>query len=531
MEENSLEWLRCKSFSQEESGVVVRSQQHQQEMDAKKRAGSRCRTVVIVLLLLASIAAIIAVAVIQDFWKTQEYSHGYGIVIDAGSSRSNVFVYQWPGEKQNETGVVTELMNCRVSGDGISDMGVDPVKDAESWKGFRACMVNVTKVIPAEKHKTTPLFLGATAGMRLRHEENEQRSNEIMASLRDYLGSLPFIFQNASIISGEEEGLYGWITVNYLMGNFLEKTFWNTYVRPEMAKTVGSMDLGGASTQIAFAVPDDFTGPDYMQVKLYGYPYNVYTHSFLCYGKNEAEKVVLDKIVKASADLTFVENPCYPEGFNTTMKASQIYETQCIKQPRNYNPDQEIFMVGIPDSDKCGRIVQSVFDLETCSGGNCSFNGVQQPPVTGEYMAYAGFFYTARALLLNGTSDLDVFNTTVKTFCHTHWTVLREQRKWISDRYLKGYCFSAHYVFTMLTDGYKFSKETWKNIDFKLQVAGTSVGWSLGYMLSMSNMIPSEAKEVLPMANPVFAGLIFLFSALNIATLVCLFIMLIRTCY
>lgn len=44
----------------------------------------------------------------------------YGIVIDSGSSRSSVYVYEWPGEKENETGVVTEIMNCRVAGESVS---------------------------------------------------------------------------------------------------------------------------------------------------------------------------------------------------------------------------------------------------------------------------------------------------------------------------------------------------------------------------------------------------------------------------
>ena len=50
------------------------------------------------------------------------------------------------------------------------------------------------------------------------------------------------MFENkwARIISGEEEGAYGWITVNYLL-NTLDSTDSND-------TTFGALDLGGKST-------------------------------------------------------------------------------------------------------------------------------------------------------------------------------------------------------------------------------------------------------------------------------------------
>ncbi|XP_033837563.1 ectonucleoside triphosphate diphosphohydrolase 3 [Periophthalmus magnuspinnatus] len=498
-------------------------------MASKEAAGYKCRIALVLFLLLGSIAALIAVAVIQNKWSFTSYSMEYGIVIDSGSSRSNIYLYEWPGEKQNETGIVKEVMNCRVAGDGISEMKVDPEKDAASWKAFKACMTNISKAIPEEKHKKTPLFLGATAGMRLLEESNKPRAMEIMESLRQYLSALPFNFQNASIISGQEEGLYGWITVNYIMENFFEKNMWNKYVRPEGGQTFGSMDLGGASTQIAFTVGENLTGEDYLHVKLYGYNYNVYTHSFLCYGKNEAEKQVLDKIIQQSSNPDLILNPCYPDGLNITHKASDIYDTTCTKIPGKYNLNQTFFMVGTGDSEECKKTVRMIFDFDTCNADQCSFNGVEQPPVFGEYMAYAGFFFTARAI--GDNEDLDTFRAAISKFCHTSWVQLKKEKTWISDRYLKTYCFAGHYVFSLLTEGYKFDKNTWPNIHFEKEIKKTSIGWSLGYMLSLSNMIPSDVKENFPMSNPLFAGLIFLFSVLTIITLVIVFIFCVRTCY
>lgn len=62
-------------------------------------------------------------------------------------------------------------------------------------------------------------------------------------------------------------------------------------------ETYGALDLGGASTQITF-VPGNQTiesSENALYFRLYGKDYNVYTHSFLCYGKDQA---LLKKLIK-----------------------------------------------------------------------------------------------------------------------------------------------------------------------------------------------------------------------------------------
>ncbi|XP_051574071.1 ectonucleoside triphosphate diphosphohydrolase 3-like isoform X2 [Myxocyprinus asiaticus] len=322
--------------------MINKESQSSDHLTASSRRGVMMTKVAVALaasFLLASIAVIIAIAVIQTHKRTY-ISPGlkYGIVLDAGSSRTTVYLYQWPAEKENNTGVVSQTTKCQVEGPGISDLHINEAQDKKTWTSLESCMAVITKTIPTNQHNSTPVFLGATAGMRLLHLKNEEMSNTILKDMQRYLSSLPFNFHNASIISGQEEGLYGWITVNYLMGNFLEKDLWNAWVHPHGARTVGSLDLGGASTQIAFAVTDDVRGEDIIKVSLYGYEYNIYTHSFLCYGKNEAEKRVLAKLSKAYAGFYWTASALNVKGsksmetFNHNMKIFCSKDWKTLKQ-------------------------------------------------------------------------------------------------------------------------------------------------------------------------------------------------------
>ncbi|XP_043575617.1 ectonucleoside triphosphate diphosphohydrolase 1-like [Chiloscyllium plagiosum] len=88
----------------------------------------------------------------------------YGIVIDAGSSRTTLYVYKWPAGKENNTGIVSEHSKCNVKGAGISSYASNLSQVGNSLK---PCLDETVKSIPAHRHAETPLYLGATAGMRL----------------------------------------------------------------------------------------------------------------------------------------------------------------------------------------------------------------------------------------------------------------------------------------------------------------------------------------------------------------------------
>lgn len=76
--------------------------------------------------------------------------------------------------------------------------------------------------VPERHQSSTPLFLLATAGMRLL---SPQRQQAILSSACAYAREhTPFLLPDCDahfqVIDGKTEGLYGWISINYLLGSF-----------------------------------------------------------------------------------------------------------------------------------------------------------------------------------------------------------------------------------------------------------------------------------------------------------------------
>ncbi|XP_030062533.1 ectonucleoside triphosphate diphosphohydrolase 8 isoform X3 [Microcaecilia unicolor] len=351
----------------------------------------------------------------------------YGIVFDAGSSHTSLYIYQWPADKENDTGIVSQVHTCAVKGPGISSYFDNPSQAGESLK---TCLNEAITIIPSKKQKETPVLLGATAGMRLLREQNNTQANQVFDEISKTIKQYPLDFRGARILSGNEEGSLGWVTVNYLLESFVKYSFTEEWIHPNPDQTLGAMDLGGASTQITFypsgAIEDIDTK---MFFRLYGYNYTVYTHSYLCYGQDQALKMLLANLTKA----------------------------------------------------------------------------------------FSAFYYTFSFFNLTSGQSLSIVNETIWNFCTKEWTKLQVEFPQENTIRLGDYCLSGLYILTLLLDGYKFTDQTWGNIYFRKKAGNADIGWTLGYMLNLTNMIPSETPVTVKGHNSSIWAAALFFIVLSIA--------------
>ncbi|CAI5666411.1 ectonucleoside triphosphate diphosphohydrolase 2 isoform X1 [Oreochromis aureus] len=485
----------------------------------------RCAHLVPVALLVFGLAGILLLTIPTEDVR-EEPELRYGIVLDAGSSHTSLYIYKWPANKQNGTAVVTQHSKCHAEGEGIASYAGQPGAAGQS---LEACLDHAVKSIPKDKHQLTPVYLGATAGMRLLHLSSPELSAQILKEVGQKIQSYPFDYRGAAILSGKEEGAYGWVTVNYLSENFIKYGFEGHWFSPSRP-TVGALDLGGASTQITFATQEKIEDrDDLMKLRLYGHEYTLYTHSFLCYGKDQFLMRLLAHIMKSQGYPQSVTHPCYPADHSRTVTLSSILDSPCTVKykPSSYDPHASVTVHGSGHYEYCLGNVSEVFSFNSCPFSQCSFDKVFQPNVTGGFMAFSAFFYVhsflqqVTGITASSPSELEDATKKVCSMSFTQMMLLAPEQK----SRLHYYCAASVFLNTLMLRGYGFNDTTFPQISFQKKVADTMVGWALGYMLSLSNLLPAERLELRKALTPgVWGSLIFLFVMLLAAVLFfCLF--------
>lgn len=170
-------------------------------------------------------------------------------IIDAGSSGSRLYVYQVNTSVGTVSCIypVTPTQSANSKGRKLS--GITNNKD--SVETFLNDMTGKYST----KGKQKDLYVLATAGMRV---VEKTKANSIYNFMKNKTSN-NYKVKNAMTISGRYEGLYAWIAVNYDKGNI--GTSISTSQKPltyTSDHTCGIIEIGGASMQITFAVPQRF---------------------------------------------------------------------------------------------------------------------------------------------------------------------------------------------------------------------------------------------------------------------------------
>uniref|UniRef100_A0A803VZ38 Ectonucleoside triphosphate diphosphohydrolase 8 n=1 Tax=Ficedula albicollis TaxID=59894 RepID=A0A803VZ38_FICAL len=428
--------------------------------------------------------------------------NGYGMVFDAGSSHTSLFVYEWDSDKENNTGVVSQTLSCDVQGQGISSYANNP---PEAGNSLRECLDKALQVVPAEKQRDVPAYLGATAGMRLLREQNSSATEQVLAEVAKTMQEYPVAFKGARILTGEEEGAYGWITINYLLDSFTKYSpKAHTWLRPEAANIFGALDLGGASTQITFMPEGSMLSQnEASEFTLYGYRYNIYTHSYLCYGQNEMLKRLAKELIEESSSSPRVQHPCYPRGYSERLSPSWLRGSPCTAGGRPALGRSSVTLEGSGNASACLAALRKLFNFSACGQSrDCGLDGVQQPPLRGRFVAFSAFYYNFKFLNLTEGQPLAVVREAIEGLCTRSWEDLSSSYPKENPKRLPKYCANANYILTLLLDAYKFNESSWNNIIFQGKAGSADVGWTLGYMLNLTNMVPAEPPASLKGHRP-----------------------------
>ncbi len=365
----------------------------------------------------------------------------YVLMIDASSSASTLEIFRWHARDGSGLPVIetatgddpTEPWRTRVK-PGLAAYAGRPAEAAKSLEPlWDYALGKLGSGSPTTR--TAAVHLRATAGMRLLPEAEQAA---ILDAVRAALASSPFGSSSARVITGAEEGIYGWLTVNYVLGHL-------EHGGP--FPTVGALDLGGASTQITFQ-PLDYPRDNGQMVHLGRNAYHLYTRSYLGLGQDEARERV------NSPD-------CFLAGYPM--------------------PDGR---AGRGNYDACGRAIRAVLAVP-CSEDDepCSLLDGDQPPVYGEFLAFSVYAYAADYFDLDQRLRPAELAAAGRAFCATDWPawIVREPAI-ADDPFVPNYCFAAAHIEALLTDGFGFPADT-ERITAPLRVQGTPIGWTLGALV------------------------------------------------
>ncbi|KAK9466491.1 nucleoside phosphatase family-domain-containing protein [Lipomyces arxii] len=471
-------------------------------------------------------------------------STSYGIVIDAGSSGSRVQIYSWPAPDKSS-------LTLPLIGKGGRDWQKKVSPGISSYSTHIADIGNVhlkpllehsKKIIPQQKHSRTPIYLLATAGMRLLPQETQQKMlrdtcTYILAN-SDFL--LPDCESHIRVIDGKTEGLYGWLALNYLMGSLDSP---KAHIHGKGHHTYGFLDMGGASAQVAFspnATEAEKHMEDLYKVRLRtqsgeSREFNIFVSTWLGYGANEAHRRYVESLVSDS------RQPVAP--VLSRRSSDHIILDPCALKGFEADDDpvlpEHTKFVGSGNLTEClAKTYPLLAKGMPCNDDPCLFGGVHAPAIdfdVNHFIGVSEYWHTTTSGLFGdilpaknakddsaagagGAYDYATFSAKVQAYCSKDWSdvLSSSDTKDVDEDRLSLMCFKGSWVMNVLHSGFGVPRTSnapgtgteklvhaaeskgfvdhFKSMD---TVNGVELSWTLGKMvLYASSQVPLGTRGV-----------------------------------
>lgn len=452
------------------------------------------------------------------------------MIIDAGSSGTRAFIYKWTDESSPASLPELSLAKVKKTRPGISTLAPRPLEVGDYLQPLIDAAI---KEIPSKRISETPIFVMATAGMRLVQEaQRVTLLDEVCSYLRENTEfHLPDCSRHVQVISGETEGLYGWLAANYLLGGF--DTTPNDDDRASQ-DTYGFLDMGGASTQIVFAPNATESAEHWDDLKLVRLrnvdgttnEYKVFSTSFLGFGAHVARERFVEALTDrySTDDTGVLPDPCMPEGLRTTLDGDLVTGDTL---------PGEILLEGTGDFEECLRQTFPLLRKDAlCEDSPCLFNGQHTPAIDFDATRFVGvseYWHVTHGVFSSSGSkayDLASYREKVDDFCNQSWSAIEQdllprgllpRKKTTAQKVQDAQeaCFKASWLINVLYEGIgvpmvtpDVASGTSPNISHGTgpaaeddaadpfmpvnKIHGTEFSWTLGTMLiHASGQIPS----------------------------------------
>ncbi len=351
------------------------------------------------------------------------------IVVDSGSTGSRAHLYQYTFSKGNTPVVIKEKMVKKMS-TGLASLGDDKEKTS-------LYLSRLFSDFKQNNSNTLPVYYYSTAGMRLLPEDKQTSIYQNVTQWFNTQSNLEL--KVLKTISGQEEGVFGWLAVNYIAGTFSDST---------EHKRIGMMDFGGASIQIALPVNKTDTLNDALitRIQVSNKTYKIYSQSFLGIGINELTHQFLND------EHCFAERFPLPSGAlgkGDAVKCEQDIEVLTNKLHKVSQIKDKAIIQGV---DKW-------FALGALEGLSHSkpFESLASP-------------LTINEVLMLGQ----------KGACQVNWQALKASSP--EDTYLYNTCLASAYYYAIIIKGYGLSES--ELIDTAAANSEKSLDWTYGVVIT-----------------------------------------------